>query len=138
MVVVHECGHLVGGVLGGGTLVEVELRPWRLPHSLFVPDPKPLVTLWSGPVMGVALPMVMALVVPRAWRVNRPAWFIADFCLLANGTYLALAWLSGDRFLDTPRLLAEGASPVAIVAYCVLTIGFGYRRFRADVVAALR
>lgn len=138
MVVVHECGHLVGGVLGGGTLVEAELRPWRLPHSLFVPDPKPLVTLWSGPVMGVALPMVMALVVPRAWRVKRPAWFIADFCLLANGTYLALAWLSGDRFLDTPRLLAAGASPVAIAAYCVLTIGFGYRRFRADVVAVLR
>ncbi len=36
------------------TLTEADLRPWRLPYSLFDPDPIPLVTLWGGPVLGVA------------------------------------------------------------------------------------
>lgn len=139
MVTAHECGHLLGGWLGGGTLEHVELRPWWLPHSLFVPDPKPLVTLWGGPLFGVALPLVVAPIighgVPRA-KVG--VWFIADFCLLANGTYLAAAWISGDRWLDTPRLLAAGASPLVIGAFCAATIGVGYIRFRRDCAAVLR
>ena len=133
MTMTHECGHLVGGWLGGGTLREADLRPWHLPHSLFNPDPVPLLTLWCGPVLGVVVPLAVAGVVRRAWL-----WFIADFCLLANGSYLATAWISGDRFLDTPRLLEAGAWPISIVVYCALTIGFGYLRFRADCQAVLR
>ena len=132
MTVTHECGHIVGGWLMGGTLCEAELRPWHLPHSLFNPDPWPLLTVWSGPLLGVIVPLVVACLVRRRWM-----WFIADFCLLANGAYLATAWISGDRFLDTPRLLAAGAWPASIVAYCVVTVGVGYVRFRADCIEAL-
>jgi hypothetical protein len=138
MVVAHECGHLLGGWLGGGTLQHVELRPWRLPHSLFMPDPKPLVTLCAGPLFGVGLPLLIAIVVRGSPRAKVGAWFIADFCLLANGAYLAAAWISGDRHLDTPRLLAAGASPLAIGAFCAAAIGIGYLRFRADCLAVVR
>ncbi|QEG41811.1 hypothetical protein UC8_38380 [Roseimaritima ulvae] len=127
MVVTHECGHLIGGLLGGATLTEVDLAPWRLPYSLHSPDPLPLVTLWAGPIVGVLIPVLVAAICRRLW-----VWFIADFCMLANGVYLALAWISGDRFLDTPRLLAAGAPPVTIVIYCVLTMGLGYWWFRSD------
>ncbi|MCE9608033.1 MAG: hypothetical protein K8U03_24370 [Planctomycetia bacterium] len=133
MATTHECGHLVGGWVSGGTLHHAELRPWHLPHSLFVPDPRPLVTLWCGPVLGVVVPVGVALVVRSGSVWKRPAWFIADFCLLANGLYLAASWISGDRFLDTPRLLAAGAWPSAIGAYCAVTIGLGYPRFRAQI-----
>jgi hypothetical protein len=51
-------------------------------------------------------------------------------CVLANGAYIATAWFSGDRYLDTPKLLEHGASPIAIVVYCLTTIGFGYVGFR--------
>ena len=125
MTFTHETGHLIGGWASGATLTDVDLAPWRLPYSLHGPDPYPLVTLWSGPLLGVLLPLGLALVIRRPW-----AWLIADFCLLANGVYLALAWVSGDRFLDTPRLLAAGADPISIAVFCLLTIGPGYFRFR--------
>lgn len=134
MAFTHEVGHLIGGRAGGAALRHAELRPWRLPHSLFQPDPKPLLTLWMGPILGVVIPVAIALIVRHPWM-----WFIAHFCVLANGCYLAAAWIAGDPFLDTPRLLDAGARPVSILIYCLITMTFGYLRFRdscVDVLAA--
>ncbi len=127
MATTHEAGHLMAGWLGGGTLLEADLWPWHLPYSFFEPDPYPLATLWSGPLLGVALPLFLAALLRRPW-----GWFVAYFCLLANGLYLALAWISGDHLLDTPKLLAHGASPASIVLYCMFTIGIGYLGFRRE------
>jgi len=132
MLIAHECGHIIGGLASGATLTDYDLAPWRMPYSLYSPDPHPLITLWSGPLLGVVAPIGLAAVLRQRW-----AWFIADFCLLANGGYLAMAWISGDRFLDTPRLLAAGANRATIVVYCVLTIGLGYAWFRSDCVQYL-
>jgi len=127
MTFTHECGHIIGGMICGATLTDFDLVPWRMPYSLHSPDPHPLVTLWAGPLIGVAVPLAAAAIIRKRW-----AWFVADFCLIANGGYLALAWLSGDRFLDTPRLLDAGTHPATIVIYCILTIGTGYAWFRSD------
>lgn len=129
MTLTHELGHLFGGWLGGATLVEFDLTPWRLPFSLHQPDPHPLLTLWSGPLLGVLLPLLLAAAIGRPW-----AWFVADFCLIANGSYLAAAWVSGDPHLDTPRLMQAGANPLWVGLYCLVTIGVGYLRFRRDCV----
>ena len=118
---------MVGGWIGGATLTDFEIAPWRLPYSLHNPDPYPLLTLWAGPILGVLIPGLIAFLFRHQWLV-----FIADFCMLANGVYLALAWIVDDRFLDTPRLLQSGASPVTIAVYCALSIGVGYVRFRRD------
>jgi hypothetical protein len=91
-----------------------------------------LVTLWAGLILGVLAPVGIALVIQRDWM-----WFIANFCILANGAYIATAWFSGDRYLDTPKLLEHGASPIAIAVYCLLTIGFGYVGFRRSCISAL-
>lgn len=123
----HECGHLIGGAISGGVLTDFDLTPSRMPFSLHSPDPHPLVTLWSGPIIGVLAPLLVALLAR-----HHLVWFVADFCLLANGVYLALAWITDDRFLDTPRLLQAGASPVWIGLFCLATIGVGYPRFRSD------
>ena len=125
MTMTHEMGHVVGGWCSGGQLQTVDLLPWHLPYSLFNPNPKPLVTLWCGPILGVVVPLGLAFVIRRDW-----SWFVAGFCALANGVYLALAWFSDDRFLDTPQLLEHGANPLWIGLYCLLTIGFGYPAFR--------
>ena len=132
MTFTHEMGHIIGGACCGGTLKSADLLPWHLPYSIFEPDPFPLVTLWAGLVIGVLAPMGVALVTQRDWM-----WFIANFCILANGAYIATAWLSGDRYLDTPKLLEHGASPIAIAVYCLTTIGFGYVGFRRSCVSAL-
>lgn len=143
MTFTHEAGHLVGGWFCGGTLLTADLLPWHMPYSIFSPDPKPLVTLWSGPILGVLVPLLVALVIQREWsrRSSGPCpevWFIAHFCLLANGTYLALAWWSGDPELDTPKLLKHGASPVSIGIYCLATIILGYAGFRRSCLLVFR
>ncbi len=132
MTTTHEIGHIIGGWIGGATLTDFEVAPWRLPYSLHQPDPHPRLTLWAGPLVGVVVPSLIAAIIRRRW-----AWFIADFCLIANGSYLAVAWVTGDRFLDTPRMLASGVHPASIVLYCLLTTTIGYVRFRADSIALL-
>lgn len=133
MTTTHESGHIVGGWLSGGTLQEASLAPWGLPHSRFEPDPRPLVTLWAGPVLGVVVPIMVASIIRRP-----SAWFVAHFCVLANGVYLALAWITGDNHLDTHRLFAAGCPAWAVAAYCVVTIGVGYVGFRKACVNALK
>jgi hypothetical protein len=133
MTFTHEMGHIIGGICSGGTLQATDLRPWHLPYSIFKPDPFPLVTLWAGLVIGVLAPVSVAWIVHREWM-----WFIANFCVLANGVYIATAWLSGDHFLDTPQLLEHGANPTTIGVYCLLTIGFGYVGFRRSCIAVFR
>lgn len=132
MTFTHEMGHVIGGMCCGGSLKSADLLPWHLPYSIFEPDPFPLVTLWAGLLIGVLAPVLLAMVLERDW-----VWFIANFCLLANGVYIATAWVTGDHYLDTSKLLEHGASPISIVVYCVLTIGFGYVGFRRSCIHVL-
>ncbi len=132
MTLFHELGHIICGTCCGGVLQIYDLWPWHLPLSIFEPDPIPLVTLWGGPVLGAAVPTLFAMLVRRDW-----SWFIAYFCILANGLYLATAWYSGDKYLDTPKLLEHGAHPITIALYCAVTIGFGYVGFRQQCLRVL-
>jgi hypothetical protein len=86
MTFVHELGHVICGYLSGATLRSADLWSWHLPHSLFEPNPYPLITLWGGPVLGVFIPLVFALAFRSNW-----SWFICHFCLAANGFYIATA-----------------------------------------------
>ncbi len=132
MTFVHESGHILCGWASGGTLTAVDLLPWHLPYSVFQPDPHPLVTLWGGLILGVVIPSSCALVIRTDW-----AWFIAHFCTLANGAYIATAWATRDGYLDTTKLLEHGAHPASIAVYCVVTIAVGYIGFRRQCVLVL-
>lgn len=125
MTFTHEIGHIIGGYCCGGTLADSDLLPWHLPYSFFDPDPYPLVTLWCGPIFGIAAPVALALCLQRDW-----AWFIAYFCLIANGAYIVIAWFSPGDQLDTTKLINHGAHPITILLYCTLTLGTGYIGFR--------
>lgn len=132
MTFTHEMGHIAGGLGSGGRLQTADLYPWHLPYRIFDPDPRPLITLWCGPLLGIAIPLGVALLTKRDWT-----WFIANFCLLANGAYLTAAWFSGDRYLDTPKLLEHGASLLSIALYCLVTVGSGYVGFRRSCIRFL-
>jgi hypothetical protein len=133
MLFTHEMGHLIGGWCSGGALADADLLPWHLPYSIFDPDPLPLVTLWCGPILGVALPVAAALIFRSGWL-----WFVANFCVVANGAYIAAGWFAGGEYIDTTKLLEHGAHPVTILLYCTLTIGFGYVGFRRSCVRVFR
>jgi hypothetical protein len=130
MTVTHELGHLVAGWVIGAKLVDYDLSPWRMPYSIHQPDPFPRVTIWGGPIFGVLVPLLLAAAIR-----NRATRFIADFCLIANGTYLAVSAFSSDPHLDTQRLLRAGERPLVIALYCLVTIGIGYFRFRNDCIS---
>lgn len=128
MTQLHEWGHIAAGLCSGGTLVDFDVWPWHLPYSFFEPDPYPLITLWAGPLLGIAIPMLAAAIIR-----SPSAWFVSHFCWIANGSYLALAWISGDRYLDTPKLLEHGASKWTIAFYCLITISVGYSGLKRSI-----
>ena len=125
MLMTHEIGHILGGWLSGATLKDYDLLPWRLPYSIHDPDPHPLVTLWSGPLFGIFTPLLIACLIRRP-----TVWLVAYFCMIANGVYLAAAWISGDRFLDTTMMLEKGTHPLWLALFCVATIPIGYAGLR--------
>ena len=133
MTVTHELGHVLAGLLGQGKLLDLELRPWRLPHSQFVGDRFPLITVWAGPVLGSLVPLAMACLVQR-----KAVWFIAWFCLLANGLYLFLGLFSDGSELDTRKMIRAG-TPTTVVAFiAAAAAAFGYWKFRQIVIEMLQ
>ncbi len=132
MTVSHEAGHVIAGAGGGARLVDWELRPWKLPHSLFANDGHRLTTLWAGPVLGCVVPLLVAAM------VRRPAcWFVAWFCVTANASYLLLGYFSGDPELDSTRMIRAGTPPIALLATVVVTLPLGYISFRKATVALM-
>ena len=125
MTVTHELGHVACGLLGGARLVDLQLQPWHLPHSLFVGDAHPLATLWSGFLVGGGLPVMIAA------TIRRPGcWFVAWFSLLANGCYLLLGTIVGDPELDSARMLRAGASPIVLLLAGATMAMIGYLNLR--------
>ncbi len=121
----HELGHLVCGYACGGSLIDYDLVPWRLPYSHFSPDPYPRITLWGGLILGIFFPVIIAVLLRRDW-----CWFIAYFCVLSNGLYIAAGWISGESELDTNKLFKNGESWETILIYCTMTLAIGYFGFR--------
>jgi hypothetical protein len=127
MTLLHELGHIIVGCSAGGDLRDFELRPWCLPHSFFASNPAPLFTLWAGPVLGCFVPLATASL------LKRPAvWFVAWFCVTANGIYLLLGYYSGDNELDSYKILQMGTPDWILVAVGSAMTLAGYTGFRTE------
>ncbi|HVT89357.1 MAG TPA: hypothetical protein VHD56_10930 [Tepidisphaeraceae bacterium] len=61
MMLVHECGHVLGGLATGGTVRRVVWHPAVISRTDVKPNPHPLVEIWAGPIFGSMLPVVIAL-----------------------------------------------------------------------------
>ncbi len=129
MVLAHELGHVIGGVASGGVLSALEIRPWQLPLSLFSPDPNPLITLWSGPIFGSAVPLMIAVCTGKPM-----IWFIAWFCVLANAVYLLLGYFSGDAELDSTKIIKAGSPAMLLFLFVAMTGPVSYVAFRQQCV----
>lgn len=110
MQTVHELGHVAGGILAGGELRRVVLHPAEISRTDFAENPRPLVTVWSGPVIGIALPLAIWLLSVRLKSGEAfLARFFVGFCLIANGCYVGIGWTI--RAGDAGTMLRHG-SPV--------------------------
>jgi hypothetical protein len=110
MQAVHEFGHVVGAWLTGGRIEKIVLYPLTISRTDLAANPRPLIVVWAGPAIGVALPLLiwsLAAVtkLPGAFVLR----FFAGFCLIANGAYISGG--SFDRIGDCGVMLHYG-SPI--------------------------
>jgi hypothetical protein len=110
MQAVHESGHVLGAWLTGGRVARVVLHPLTISRTDLAHNPSPLVVVWAGPAVGIAVPLLIWAVaaaarLPGAFVLR----FFAGFCLLANGLYIGVG--SFDRVGDCGEMLRHGSEP---------------------------
>ncbi len=108
MQAIHEAGHVLGAWLTGGRVAQVVLNPLTTSRTDLADNPRPFVVVWTGPLFGVAVPLLIwgvaaAARVPWAFVLR----FFAGFCLLANGLYIGVG--SFDRVGDCGEMLRHGS-----------------------------
>src|SRR4051794_736819 len=59
MQAVHESGHVLGAWLTGGRVTRVVLNPLTISRTDVAENPRPLLIVWAGPVVGVAAPTLL-------------------------------------------------------------------------------
>lgn len=124
MQAVHEFGHVLGAWLTGGRVAKVVLHPFTISRTDLAHNPSPLVVVWSGPVVGVFVPLVMwglalLLRMPGAFALR----FFAGFCLIANGAYIAGG--SFNRIGDCGEMLRHGSPLWQLWLFGTVTVPFG-------------
>src|SRR4051812_20628988 len=86
MMLVHETGHVLGAMFSGGKIQRVIWHPRVISRTDVHPNPHPLIEVWSGAIIGSLVPLVIAGIA-SALRLRSAClfWFVAGFCLIANG-----------------------------------------------------
>ena len=109
MMAIHEFGHVVHAVLSGGRVERVVLHPLEISRTVVAPNPHPQFVAWGGAIWGTVIPLgVLAMTWVTARKYAYLAAFIAGFCCLANGLYLAVGSFTGVG--DAGDLLRHGAA----------------------------
>jgi hypothetical protein len=124
MQLIHEIGHVVGAHLTGGSVERVVFYPLELSRTDLAHNPRPLVVVWAGPVMGTLIPLFAWAggVVLRA-SLSYLMRFFAGFCLVANGAYIG-AGVFG-RIGDSATMLVHGSSAWMLLLFALATVPLG-------------
>jgi len=94
MMAVHESGHVLAALVGGGRVRRVVLPFTDFSRTDVDPNPSPRLEVWGGPLWGSVLPLFAWLLVRRklSKSLRVAAGFFAGPCLIANGAYLGIGW----------------------------------------------
>lgn len=124
----HELGHIIGAKLTGGEVKKVVLHPAAISRTDVHPNPRPLIVVWAGPVIGILLPVTIWIAVrltlgPSSVISQNILRFFAGFCLIANGAYIAFGSIS--RVGDCGEMLRHGSPRWLLWLFGALTIPAG-------------
>lgn len=132
MQAVHELGHVLAATFTGGTVARVVIHPLAISRTDLASNPAPTTVAWGGPLVGVALPLLLTGTI-RLLRLRRgraeseitadrrwtAAQFLGDyfagFCLIANGVYIGVG--SFDGVGDAGDLLRHGTPRWMLLAF---------------------
>lgn len=124
MQVVHEFGHVVGAWATGGTVKKVVLHPLVISRTDVSPNPRPLIVVWAGPVLGVVLPLAAFLIAKAAKSPGLYLFrFFAGFCLISNGAYIGGGALEG--FADAGDMLRHGSVVWQLIFFGIISVAGG-------------
>lgn len=144
MMLIHECGHVLGAIATGGVVRQFVWYPSVLSRTDVFPNPHLLIEIWAGPIFGSAAPLILA-VISQAFRLRIAYlfWAIAGFCLIANGAYIGIGSIHpvGDAkeliTHDVPRWILAAFGLIATVGGILIwnwiSPRFGFGRTSASV-----
>ena len=128
MMALHETGHVLHAWFSGVKVASVDLPLLGFSQTHLGRNPHPGFVAWGGAIWGSAIPLALhALLHVRRTHVPRAvaiaAQFFAGFCLIANGAYLGVGWLT--RAGDAGDLVDLGNPPWVLVAFGFTTVTAG-------------
>lgn len=107
MMLVHESGHVLGVWMSGGTVVRVVWFSGEFSRTDAGVNPWPMVEVWGGPVVGVAVPLMgYWLVRWLRWSRGYLVCFFAGFCWVVNGVYIGMG--VAEAVGDSRKMLRLG------------------------------
>jgi len=126
MMAVHESGHVLAGMIGGGHVRRVVLPPLGFSRTDVDPNPSPRLEIWAGPLWGIIVPLSMWVLGRK--QLSRPLdlilSFFAGLCLVANGAYLAASWMMSAG--DAAELMKRGVPVWVLVGVGLPTMLTGF------------
>jgi hypothetical protein len=125
MQAIHELGHVLAAVLTGGVVENVNLHPLSISRTDLAANPHPLLVVWAGPIVGVAIP-ALAWAVAAFLRLKHAFLlrFFAGFALVANGAYIGFG--SFDRIGDCGDMLRAGSPIWTLWLFGIAGVGGGF------------
>ena len=124
MMAVHEAGHVLHAWASRGTVSAVRVPLAGFSITEYSTNPHPHFVAWGGAVWGSMLPLLAwALFRTFRWPGRRAAQFFAGFCLIANGVYLGVGWIT--RAGDAGDILNHGTPVWVLVAFGAVATAAG-------------
>jgi len=126
MMAVHESGHVLAALIGGGHVSRVVFPLTGFSRTDVDPDPSPRLEIWGGPVWGSYLPFLAWMLIRKRFpkRIDIPLGFFTGLCLVANGAYMGMGWTMSAG--DAAELMKLGTPMWVLVAYGAITFFLGF------------